>query len=221
MLARDSSETRMAEAASVTTFVMENRLPWPEDGSVREVEGPFDAGVIHGGAMRWNCSIRRISSLGASLRGDVAIAPGEDVAIELANGQRPAATIDWVQGGEAGIVFKQPVDMLALINRQLISQPAERRAMPRVELRCRLHLKWGASLAPAMLRNISARGLQLEGEELPARGTYVSVFVEGLNVPPGEVVWQKGKLAGVELLEDLSWSSIIPWIREMGRRGTI
>jgi hypothetical protein len=208
----------MAETASVTTFVMENRLPWPEQGTARELDGPFDAGVIHDGAMRWKCSVRRISSLGATLRGDVAIAPGEEIAVELTNGQRPAATVDWVSGGEAGIVFKQPIDMLALINRNLISQPAERRAMPRVELRCRLHLKWGASMAGATLRNISARGLQVEGEELPPRGTFVSVFVEGLNVPPGEVVWQKDGLAGIELLDDLSWSSIIPWIREAGRK---
>jgi len=208
----------MTEAASVTTFVMENRLPWPEDGAARDLAGPFDAGVIHDGAMRWQCSVRRISSLGATLRGEVTIAPGEEVAVELANGQRPTGTIDWVKDGEAGIVFRQPVDMLALINRNLISQPAERRAMPRVELRARLHLKWGASIAGATLRNISARGLQVEGDELPPRGTFTSVFIEGLNVPPGEVVWQKGNLAGIELFEDLSWSSIIPWIREMGRR---
>ena len=63
-------------------------------------------------------------------------APGEEVAIELATGQRPAGTIDWVAGGEAGIRFKQPIDMLALLNRKLVSQPAERRTMPRVELRC-------------------------------------------------------------------------------------
>lgn len=209
----------MTEAASVTTFVMENRLPWPEETGASDVDGPFDPGVIHDGAMRWKCAVRRISALGASLRGDVAIAPGEAVSIELANGQRPAATVDWVRGGEAGIIFKQPIDVLALINRQLISQPAERRAMPRVELRARVHLKWGATLAPAMLRNISARGLQVEAEELPGRGTFISVFVEGLNVPPGEVVWQKGSLAGIELLEDLSWSSIIPWIREVTRLG--
>ena len=208
----------MAEPASVTTFVMENRLPWPEEGAVRELQGPFDAGVIHDGGMRWNCAIRRISPLGATLRGEVAIAPGEDIAIELANGTRPQGRIDWVSGGEAGVVFKQPVDMIALINRNLIAQPAERRAMPRVELRCRVHLKWGASVAAATLRNISARGLQLEGEDLPARGTFISVFVEGLNVPPGEIVWRKGQLAGIELLEDLSWTSLIPWIRETGRR---
>jgi hypothetical protein len=68
-----------------------------------------------------------------------------------------------------------------------------------------------------MLRNISARGLQIEGDDLPARGTFTSIFVEGLNIPPGEVVWVKGNLAGIELLDDLSWTSIIPWIREVGR----
>ena len=208
----------MAEAPSVTTFIMENRLPWPEDGSVRELEGPFDAGVIHDGGFRWNCAIRRISALGATLRGEVAIAPGEEIAFELANGQRRQGTIDWVSGGEAGVIFKQPVDMIALINRNLVSQPTERRAMPRVELRCRLHMKWGASVAAATLRNISAGGLQLEGDDLPPRGTFVSVFIDGLNVPPGEVVWCKDNLAGVELLEDLSWTSIIPWIRDMGRK---
>ena len=90
--------------------------------------------------------------------------------------------------------------------------------MPRVELRCRLHLKWGGTVAPATLRNISAKSLQVEGDELPARGTFTSIFVEGLNVPPGEVVWTKGNLAGIELLEDLNWTSIIPWIREVGRQ---
>ena len=208
----------MAESTSVTTFVMESRLPWPEESNAADAQGPFDTGVIHDGGMRWQCALRRISPLGVTLRGEVSIAPGGQVAVELANGQRPAGTIDWVKGGEAGIVFKQPIDMLALINRNLISQPAERRAMPRVELRCRLHLKWGSTVAAANLRNISARGLQIEGEELPARGTFVSVFVEGLNVPPGEVVWAKGNLAGIELFEDLSWSSIIPWIREISRK---
>ena len=152
------------------------------------------------------------------MRGTLGKVPGDEVAVELATGQRPAGTIDWVAGGEAGIVFKQPIDMLALINRNLISQPTERRAMPRVELRCRLHVKWLENLAPAALRNISARGLQIEGDMLPPAGTFISVFIEGLNVPAGEVVWRKGNLAGIELFEELSWSSIIPWIREATSR---
>lgn len=206
----------MTETKSLTSFVMEERLPWPDDGAAADVDGPFDAGVIHVGDQRRECAIRKISALGATLRGVVTM-PGDEVAVELPSGQRPAGTIDWVSGGEAGIRFNKPIDMLALINRNLLSQPTERRAMPRVELRCRLHLKWGASVAPAMLRNISARGLQVQGDDLPPRGTFVQVFIEGLIVPSGEVVWTKGNLAGIEFFEDLSWTSIIPWIREVGR----
>lgn len=206
----------MMDARSATIFVMEQRLPWPEDGPLTGHDGPLDRAVLHDGGRQRTCAIRKISALGTTLRG-VDSAPGEEVAVELANGQRPGGTIEWAGGGEAGIVFRQPIDMLALINRQLISQPTERRTMPRVELRCRLHVKWGATMEAAMLRNISARGLQIEGNELPMRGTFVSMFMKGLNVPAGEVVWRKGNLAGIELFEELSWTSIIPWIREVGR----
>jgi hypothetical protein len=208
----------MTDAVSVTTFVMDQRLPWPDDIPATEVGGPFEAAVIYDAGLRRQCSIRKVSALGVTLRGQVTGPPGGDVAVELATGQRPAGTIDWVRGGEVGIIFKQPVDMLALINRTLVSQPSERRAMPRVELRCGLHLKWGAILEPATLRNISARGLQIEGKDLPPRGTFVGLFIDGLIVPPGEVVWRKSDLAGIELLEELSWTSIIPWIREVGRK---
>jgi hypothetical protein len=89
--------------------------------------------------------------------------------------------------------------------------------MPRVEIRCGAYIKRGEELTAATIRNISARGFQIEGESLPPVGTYVSLFVEGLNVPPGEIAWRNGKLAGIELFEELSWASIIPWIREMLR----
>jgi hypothetical protein len=208
----------MAEAPSVTTFVMENRLPWPEQNIAASLGGPFDRGLIYEQGQARQCSIRSISALGATLCAEVMNAPGEEVALELATGQRPAGTIEWARGGEAGIRFKQPIDMLALINRKLISQPSERRAMPRIELRCALYVKWAASLEPATLRNISSLGLQLEGEALPPRGTFVGLFVEGLNVPSGEVVWRKDNLAGIELFEELSWTSIIPWIRDVSRK---
>jgi hypothetical protein len=46
----------------------------------------------------------------------------------------------------------------------------------------------------------------------------VAVFVEGLNLPPGEVAWRKDRLAGVELMEELNWSSIMPWVRDQIRK---
>ena len=207
----------MTEAVSVTTFVMGARLPWPDDAPAMAENGPFEAGVIHDSGSRQDCSIRRISSLGATLRGKIMKSAGDDISVELATGHRHAATIDWAEGGEAGIRFHQPVDVLALINRKLVSQSAERRAMPRVEIRCSAFVKKGEDFLPVTVRNISAGGLQVEGEALPAQGTFVSIFVDGLIVPAGEIAWRKEKLAGVELLEELSWTSIMPWVREQVR----
>jgi hypothetical protein len=210
----------MAEAPSVTTFVMAAQLPWPDDAPPADALGSLDSVAVYESREPHLCAIRKISALGATVRGVVSRAPGEEVAVELETGQRPAGTIDWVAGGEAGIRFKQPIDMLALLNRKLIAQPGERRTMPRVELRCGVGLKWGASLEAATLRNISANGLQVEGHDLPPTGTFVSLFIEGLIVPAGEVVWQKGNLAGISLMEPLAWSSIMPWIREASRKAT-
>jgi hypothetical protein len=210
-------ETTMAEAASVTTFVMGARLPWPDDAPAMADNGPFEAGVIHDGGSRQTCAIRRISPLGATLRGKTGKAPGDEIAVELATGHRHAAQIDWIEGGEIGIRFHSAIDVLALINRKLVSQPAERRAMPRVEVRCGAFIKKGEDFLPVTVRNISAGGLQVEGDALPPQGTFVSIFVEGLIVPAGEIAWRKDRLAGIELLEELSWTSIMPWVRELVR----
>jgi len=209
----------MAEALSVTTFVMSAQLPWPDDAPPADALGALDPVALLAAGERRSCAIRRISALGTTVRGAMTQAPGDEVAVELATGQRPAGTIEWVAGGEAGIRFNQPIDILALLNRKLISQPGERRTMPRVELRCAVGIKWGASVAAATLRNISAKGLQIEGDGLPPKDTFVSLFIDGLVVPAGEVVWRKGDLAGIELMDELSWSSIMPWVREVGRKG--
>ncbi|MCY7271446.1 MAG: hypothetical protein LH485_05260 [Sphingomonas bacterium] len=203
-------------------------LPWPDDSPPADALGALDPVALIVGGKRRDCAIRKISPLGTTIRGATGEAPGAQVAVELATGHRPLGTIDWVAGGEAGIRFDRPIDMVALLNRTLLSQPGERRTMPRVELRCHVGMKWGASLAAARLRNISARGLQVEGGgspvadwDLPPRDTFVSLFIDGLVVPAGEVVWRKGNLAGIELMEELRWSSLMPWVREAGRRGAI
>jgi hypothetical protein len=208
----------MADAQSVTMFVMTQSLPWPDDTRAADVLGTLDPVALFEGAGPRQCGIRRISALGTTIRGPVSKAAGAAVAIELPTGQRPAGTIEWVAGGEAGIRFDRPIDMLALLNRKLVAQAAERRTMPRVELRCGVGVKWSGNLAAATLRNISARGMQVEGEDLPPRDSFVSLFIDGLVVPAGEVVWRKGTLAGLELMDELSWTSLMPWIREVGRR---
>jgi len=208
----------MTDAPSVTTFMLGARLPWPDEAAGPEIPGPFDAAAVYSSGFRKPCTIRKISALGATLRGSFDGATGDVLTVELETGHRPSATIAWTKCGETGVTFSQPVDMIALINRKLVSQPVDRRAMPRVELRCAAWLKKGEDFAPTVVRNLSAGGVQLEGDDLPPVGSYVSLFVEGLNVPSGEIVWRKGNLAGIALLHELSWSSIMPWIREISRK---
>ncbi len=209
----------MTDALSVTTVVVGDRLPWPDDSSMIGKDGPFDESAIYYSGARHSCEIRKISALGATLATDLAPALGDRVSIDLATGQRPAGKVAWTDGGELGVRFDDVIDVVALLNRKLVSQTPERRTMPRLEVRCLAHVKCGENYWPAMLRNISSGGVQLEGKEMPATGAYVSLFVEGLNVPSGEVIWNRGKLIGVELLEELSWTSIIPWVRNTVRKG--
>lgn len=211
----------MARSLSLTSFVMERRLPWAEGSSAAPAgAGRFDQALVIEAGQRHPCTIRSVSPLGATLTGGIVTRQGEELALELVTGQRAAATVEWIGGGEAGVCFKQPIDVLALINRTLISQPTERRSMPRVELRCGVRLKWGATVCDAVLRNISARGLQLEADGLPPKGTFVSIQIEGLIVPAGEIMWRKDNLAGIQLMEELRWTSLMPWIRKVcGPRG--
>lgn len=203
---------------SLTTFVMTEPLPWPEDSCPAETQGPLDGVVLFEGGRSRPCSIRRIASQGATIRLPNGPASAADVAIELESGQRAGGQVEWVRGDEAGVRFARPVDMIALLNRKLVAQAPERRRMPRVELRCHVGLKWGGSLCAALLRNISASGLQVEGEQLPPRDTFVTPFIDGINLPAAEVVWQQGRLAGLELMEELAWSSLMPWIRDRHRQ---
>jgi hypothetical protein len=143
---------------------------------------------------------------------------GEPASLELASGQRRGGRIEQAGGGEVALAFDEPLDIVALINRNLVSQPTERRSMPRVELRAPIHIRWAEHLAPATVRNISSAGIQVEGDELPPQGTLASLFIEGINLPAAEVAWRRTGLAGFEFFEELSWSSLIAWVREHGRK---
>lgn len=207
----------MTEAPSNTIFLVEDCLPWPDGAPPRAEKGAFERGVLIDSGSRVPCSISRISALGATLLTNHKKLVGGRVAVELGNGQRHSGAVDWVERDQLGVRFDEPVDILALINRTLVSQPVERRSMPRVELRCAIHIKYGEHYECATLRNISARGLQIEGQRLPPPGTYIAAFVDGLNIPAGELVWSRDGLAGIEVFEELSWTSIIPWVREVTR----
>jgi hypothetical protein len=45
-----------------------------------------------------------------------------------------------------------------------------------------------------------------------------SPFIDGLRLPPCEVIWRENRLGGFEFFEEVNWASIIAWVRDCGRQ---
>jgi hypothetical protein len=208
----------MIEAPSATNFIVLPQYPRADESlTLARPTGKFERAWLYDSGFRTECEVQSISALGATLQGRSASPPGRQVALELATGQRASGTVAWSRGSCCGLGFNQPIDVLALVNRNLLNQPRERRRLPRVELRCTAWLKDQEDLSIVTIHNISAGGLQLEGEMLPPVGSDVTLYLEGLNVPPGELIWRRGKLAGIQLRHEFSWAHIMPWLRNLVR----
>jgi hypothetical protein len=191
-------------------------LPWLDtSGFVPEPDEALDPTTVHIGPVALASEIREISALGATLRGWLDVPLGAALFLELGNGQRVEAVIAWRGEHDVGVRFTKPVDVMALITRQLVAQPADRRQMPRVEVRSSAWLRKDERFLPATVRNISAGGMQIEGDELPAVNEAVQVFIEGLGIPPGTVIWRREKLAGIRFERELGWQSILPWVKDL------
>lgn len=207
----------MAEAPCATTFIALPTLPWVDGTLPRDVSGDFETAGVYESGFRREFPVQSISQLGMTLEGQSAGRTGTGVTVELATGQRRAGTIAWLGAAAFGVAFDAPINVLALINRNLINQPVERRTMPRVELRCSGWLRDANDLAAITIRNISAGGLQIEGPTLPPIGAEVLIYVEGLSIPPGKLIWKRENIAGVQLNTELSWALIVPWLRQLVR----
>jgi hypothetical protein len=46
----------------------------------------------------------------------------------------------------------------------------------------------------------------------------LSQFIDVPFIPAVEVVWRKGELAEIDFIDERGWSSIMHWIRAIGRK---
>ena len=103
-------------------------LVYEDDASVLE------PGSVVAGSIRQVCLIRKISAGGAILHADIPIDEGSRLELELQTGEHLDGMIVWRRGFEVGFRFDEPIDVLPLLARNLVSQPGERRRMPRVDV---------------------------------------------------------------------------------------
>jgi hypothetical protein len=194
-------------------------------GDVPPVEIPIEAddfglwpGALTVGSIRQVCSIRKISAGGAIVHVDGPIAPGERLDLELMTGEQLGGTIAWQRGAEVGLRFDEPIDVFALIAQDIVSQPGERRRMPRVELIVQGLLETEQGTELVTTRDISQGGAKIDMPFALPVDARVLITLDGLPPLKGVVRWSDDHVAGIAFLPELRWQELMLWLKERRKR---
>ena len=190
-------------------------------GDVPPVEIPIEAddfglwpGALTVGSIRQVCSIRKISAGGAVVHVDGPIAPGERLDLELMTGEQLGGTVAWQRGAEVGLRFDAPIDVFALIAQDIVSQPGERRRMPRVELIVQGLLETEAGTELVTTRDISQGGAKIDMPFALPPDARILITLDGLPPLPGVVRWSDDHVAGIAFLPELRWQELMLWLKD-------
>lgn len=170
-------------------------------------------GAVVAGSIRQFCSIRKLSAGGALLHADIPLEEGRMLELELDTGERLEGRIAWRRGSAVGLRFDEPIDILPILARNLVSQPGERRRMPRVEVGCPARLDSDSMNALVIIHDIAQGGAKIEGPINIAPDEKVVLTPEGLPRIEGEVRWVNRTTAGIEFTNELEWQELMPWLR--------
>ena len=196
-----------------TIYSLSGEVP-PIEAAVEEVdESVLQPGSIVLGSIRQVCLIRKIGSGGAILHADLPIEEGRRLELELETGEHLDGTIAWCRGSEMGLRFDEPIDVLPILARNLVSQPGERRRMPRVEVFCPARLEAGSRTVLMTIRDMSQGGAKIEAPFALTPDEQIVVAPEGLRPLASVVRWANGNVAGIAFEPELEWQELMPWLR--------
>ena len=199
-----------------TVYSLSGDVP-PVDGAFETDESGLWPGALISGSVRLVCSIRKISAGGAVLHVDQPVAVGDRLELELMTGAQLAGTIAWQRGSEAGMRFDAPIDVFAIIAQDIVSQPGERRRMPRVETVCSALLETAAGTELVTTRDISQGGAKIDVPFALVPEERVMITVDGLPPIQSVVRWSERNVAGIAFLPELRWQDLMLWLKERRR----
>ena len=140
------------------------------------------------------CLIRNVSAGGMMIRPYSPVAVGARITVELKHGESVSGAAQWSENGLVGVVFDEPIDVLALLNAPG-GQPQPR--MPRIELNCTATLRHEKTVFRAPVMNISQGGICVDSPvDLPI-GSDIIVTLSGLYAAAGVVKWCEGAFYGI------------------------
>jgi len=185
------------------------------------VEDASPGRLVFGSAGERNCFVHRLTSAGATLTVSGPVTNGDRATIELPFGLVADGAIVGNDPAALAFRFDEPLDVVGALARCLAALPAERREMPRIELRQRLCVRHGDQVDFAWTRNLSPSGIGVETRALLTTGAQIELTLDGLRPIQGEVRWAEKGQAGIAFTEELGWQLLMPWLRKVAsqRRG--
>jgi hypothetical protein len=139
------------------------------------------------------CILKDVSSGGAQIRLFHPLAPASQLRLELANGASFPVVLAWQREDTAGLAFDSPVDVM-----ELIREAELHRKRP---LRLRMHLPAsvvvGEETIPAVVRDLSQQGAQIDCDKHLAIDQQVSLEIRGTAAVPAKVRWRRSPSIGL------------------------
>ena len=170
----------------------------------------FRVGALLLDGRRELCLIRNISAGGMMLRAYCPLSVGQQVAIELKNGQPIAGQVSWMGDQQVGIAFDQPIDVVAIL---ASDDEGPRPRMPRIETDACIFVREGAATWRLTCSDISQGGVKLTDSGLLTNGADVVVTLNGMAPQPGVVRWTADGSAGISFNRPLPLSELVSWLQ--------
>jgi hypothetical protein len=170
----------------------------------------FRVGSILIDSRRELCLVKNISAGGALIRAYCRLQPDLELQIELKEQQPIPGRVNWVKGTDAGITFNEPVDVVELLKS---NGDGPRPRMPRVEVRCVVFVREGATTNRATLLNISQGGLSVYSDNGLTVGSDVTVSLPGLAPQAAVIRWSEGSRYGISFNTVLPLAGLTEWLQ--------
>jgi len=202
-----------------TVYSLSGEVP-PVDVRFDEVDNAaLRSGALTSGSIRHVCSVRKLSAGGAVLHVDHPVYVGQRLELELMNGTPLDGQVAWLRGSEVALRFDEKIDVFALIAHDIVSQPGERRRMPRVELTCPALIETPTGTEYVTTRDISQGGAKIDVPNRLEAETRITITLEGLHPVDGVVRWSQDNVAGIAFLPELRWQDLMIWLKERRKSG--
>ncbi|MEG3144342.1 PilZ domain-containing protein [Sphingomonas sp. RT2P30] len=172
-------------------------------------------GRISTGARDDLCRIRNISAGGMRIETLAPIEVGQQISVELKSGIAVCSVVVWINGGEAGVKFEEPVDieqLLATSTRPHPTLDARTPRSPRLSARCPVTLRRDGHIQSGVLEDVSQGGAQLCSHGTAKIGDRVTLYIPGLGSKRATIRWVTDETVGLSFAERLGFADLARWL---------